>query len=94
MPEVDAGITILYDHAMSTARKYTVHLPSDLVESAQRETGAGVTETIRQGLERLRRDRFYAQMIALRGKIDFTGFDLAELREDKDYGWDASDPKT
>jgi len=78
---------------MTAMRKITVHLSADLVESAQAATGAGVTETIRQGLERLRRERFYAQMKALRGKIDFSGFDLDELREDKVYDWEEADRK-
>lgn len=79
---------------MSALRKITVHLPSDLVESAQAATGAGVTETIRQGLEQLKRERFYAQMKALRGKIDFSDFNLDELREDKVYDWETVEPKT
>ena len=74
---------------MTALRKITVHVPADLVESAQAAPGAGVTETVRQGLEVLRRQLFYAQMKALRGKVDFTGFDLAELREDKVYDWEA-----
>lgn len=78
---------------MTALRKITVHLPIDLVQSAQEATGAGVTETIRQGLEKLKRERFYAQMKALRGKIDFTGFDLEELREDKVYDWDVKEPR-
>lgn len=78
---------------MTAMRKITVHLPADLVEGAQAATGAGVTETIRQGLERLRRERFYAQMKALRGKVDFGDFDLNELREDKVYDWEEADRK-
>ena len=78
---------------MTALRKITVHLPVDLIEGAQAATGAGLTETIRQGLEKLKREQFYAQMKALRGKIDFSGFDLDELREDKVYDWEATDPK-
>lgn len=78
---------------MSATRKITVHLPADLVEAAQAATGAGVTETVRQGLEKLRRERFYSMMKALRGKVDFSDFDLDELREDKEYGWGVSEPK-
>jgi hypothetical protein len=73
---------------MSALRKITVHVPADLVDSAQEATGAGVTETVRQGLEALRRQRFYAQMKALRGKVDFSGLDLDALREDKIYDWE------
>ena len=74
---------------MTALRKITVHLPADLIEGAQAATGAGVTETVRQGLDKLRREEFYRQMRALRGKVDFGDLSLDELREDKDYGWDA-----
>jgi hypothetical protein len=79
---------------MAALRKITVHLPADLIDGAQAATGAGVTETIRQGLEKLKREQFYAQMKALRGKIDFSDFDLDELREDKVYDWEPTVPKT
>ncbi len=73
---------------MSALRKITVHLPHDLVDGAQAATGAGLTETVRQGLEKIRREEFYRQMKALRGKVDFGDLSLDELRQDKDYGWD------
>ncbi len=73
---------------MVAVRKITAILPSDLLEAAQNATGAGVTETLRQGLESLKRREFGRMMLELRGKVDFSGFDLEELREDKDYGWD------
>lgn len=73
---------------MTALRKITVHLPADLIEGAQAATGQGVTETVRQGLDKLRREEFYRQMRALRGKVDFGDLSLDELREDKDYGWD------
>lgn len=74
--------------AMPIVRKITASLPVDLLEAAQNATGAGVTETLRQGLESLKRREFGRMMLELRGKIDFSGFDLDELREDKVYGWD------
>jgi hypothetical protein len=74
---------------MSAVRKITIHLPVDLIEDAQAASGAGVTETVRQGLEALKRERFYAMMKDLRGKIDFSGFDLEALREDKTCDWES-----
>ena len=71
---------------MSAVRKITAILPAELLEAAQNATGAGVTETLRQGLESLRRQAFGRMMLELRGKVDFGGFDLDELREDKVYG--------
>ena len=64
-----------------------------MVTCSKPAVGAGVTETVRQGLEKLKRERFYAMMKALRGKVDFSDFDLDELREDKEYGWGVSEPK-
>jgi len=86
-------MSLWQDIGMSATRKITVHLPADLVDAAQAATGAGLTETVRQGLEKLKREQFYSMMKALRGKVDFSDFDLDELREDKDYGWGVSEPK-
>ena len=52
-------------------RKITVHVPADLLAAAQAETGEGVTETVRRGLELLRRARAYRELAKLRGKIKF-----------------------
>jgi antitoxin component of MazEF toxin-antitoxin module len=55
----------------SETRKITVHIPADLLEAAQAETGQGVTETVRQGLELLKRARAYRQLREMRGKFTF-----------------------
>ena len=57
---------------MTALRKITVHLPAELIDGAQAATGAGITETVRQGLEKLRREQFYRRMEALRGKTRTT----------------------
>jgi len=67
---------------MLETRKVTVHLPQDLLESAMEETGKGVTETIREGLKRLARERAYKGLLALRGKVKFR-YTAAELRGDE-----------
>ena len=36
---------------MAPTRKVTVHLPDELLERAQRSTGKGLTDTIREGLK-------------------------------------------
>lgn len=73
---------------MSAVRKITAILPADLLDAAQNATGAGVTETLRQGLESLKRQAFGRKLLELQGTVDFSGFDLDELREDKVYGLD------
>jgi hypothetical protein len=50
--------------------------------AAQKETGEGVTETVRKGLELLRRAHAYRQMEKLRGKVKFD-FSVDELRDDR-----------
>jgi len=56
---------------MEQIRKITVHVPADLLEAAQKETGEGVTETVRKGLELLRRHQAYRELEKLRGKVKF-----------------------
>ena len=52
-------------------RKVTVHLPADLLAIAQKETGEGVTETLRRALEMLTRAHAYRELAKLRGKVKF-----------------------
>ena len=69
-------------HLMEQIRKITVHIPAGLLAAAQKETGEGVTETVRKGLELLRRAHAYRQMEKLRGKVKFD-FSVDELRDDR-----------
>lgn len=67
---------------MARLKKITVHVPEELLKSAQKE-GEGITETVRQALELRARDRAYDRLRALRGKVKFS-VSLEELREDRD----------
>jgi hypothetical protein len=67
---------------MGTARKITVEIPSDLLEKAQEASGAGITETVRTGLQLLAASGVYADLRKLRGKFRFSRT-LAELRDDR-----------
>lgn len=62
-------------------RKITVHVSADLLAEAQKETGEGVTETVRRGLEMLRRAHAYRELAKLRGKVKFA-LTADELRGD------------
>jgi hypothetical protein len=70
---------------MSEMRKITAFVPAELLASAQAYTGEGVTETLRQGLEKLAHQAFYDRLRALKGKVKFDDFDLAELRRDREF---------
>lgn len=63
-------------------RKITVHVPAALLAAAQSETGEGVTETVRKGLELLKRARAYKELAKLRGKIKFD-LSLDDIRHDR-----------
>ena len=67
---------------MNTARKITVEIPEDLLEKAQQASGAGVTQTVRAGLQLLAASRAYSQLRQLRGKVKFSRT-LAELKADR-----------
>lgn len=68
------------NYGMEHIRKITVHVPADLLSDAQKETGEGVTETVRKGLELLKRAYAYREMAKLRGKVKFA-LTADELRE-------------
>jgi Arc/MetJ-type ribon-helix-helix transcriptional regulator len=67
---------------MNTARKITVEIPEDLLEKAQQASGAGVTQTVRAGLQLLAASRAYAQLRQQRGRVKFSRT-LAELKADR-----------
>jgi hypothetical protein len=69
---------------MTEMRKITAILPAELLAVAQAQTGVGVTETLRLGLERIARETFYSRLRALRGKVKLD-IDVDELRRDRDF---------
>jgi hypothetical protein len=68
--------------AMGTARKITVEVPEELIEKAQRASGAGITETVRAGLGLLAASPTYARLRQLRGKVRFSRT-AAKLKSDR-----------
>ncbi len=69
---------------MTEMRKITAFVPADLLASAQAYTGEGVTETLRQALEKLAHQAFYDKLRSLKGKVKFD-VSLDELREDRAF---------
>jgi hypothetical protein len=67
---------------METARKITVEIPADLLDKAQRASGAGITQTVRAGLQLIAASETYARLRQLRGKVRFTQT-LADLKADR-----------
>jgi hypothetical protein len=67
---------------METARKITVGVPAELLERAQRASGAGITETVRTGLQLVAASHAYAKLRQLRGKVRFSRT-VAELKADR-----------
>jgi hypothetical protein len=67
---------------MLPERKITVHVPEDLLERAQKSSGQGITETVRQGLRLVAAGETFRQVARLRGQVKFS-IDLARLREDR-----------
>jgi SAM-dependent MidA family methyltransferase len=66
---------------MST-QKITVHVDRALLRRARKQTGKGVSGTIRQGLELVAASEAYERLRALRGKVTFS-VDLKALRADR-----------
>jgi hypothetical protein len=67
---------------METTLKITVEVPPELLEKAQRASGAGITQTIRSGLQLVAASHTYARLRALRGKVGFSRA-TAKLKADR-----------
>jgi hypothetical protein len=70
------------DGMMNTTRKITVEVPLELLERAQEASRAGVTQTVRTGLQLVAASRTYARLRKLRGKVRFSR-PAAELKADR-----------
>lgn len=57
-------------------------LPGDLLRRALKASGAGITPTLRLGLELVAAREAYRSLLKLKGKFDLK-IDLNELREDR-----------
>jgi len=69
---------------MSDMRKITAFIPAALLETAQANTGEGVSETLRIALEKLNYAAWCKRMLELRGKVKFE-WNLDELSEDREF---------
>jgi len=67
---------------METARKITVEIPNELLHKAQQASGAGITQTVRTGLQLLAASQAYDRLLQLRGKVRFSRT-FEELKEDR-----------
>jgi hypothetical protein len=57
---------------MDAVQKITVGIPSELLARAQRASGAGITETVRTGLQLVAASEAYASLRQMRGKVRFS----------------------
>ena len=69
-------------YGMKPERKITVYVRGDLLDKAQKAARAGVSETVRKGLELLAASEAYDGLLKMRGKVKFS-IDLSELRQDR-----------
>jgi hypothetical protein len=67
---------------MEERRKITVLVRSKLLAKAQKAARAGISETVRTGLELLAASEAYDRLLKMRGKIKFS-IGLNELRRDR-----------
>jgi hypothetical protein len=68
--------------AKKKMKKLTIIVPEDLLRRARRATHAGITPTVRQGLEILAKQDAFESLRALRGKLKL-GMTWQELRGDE-----------
>ena len=68
---------------MATARKITVEIPNELLQRAQKASGAGITQTVRTGLRLLAASQAYDDLRKMRGKVRFSRT-WQELKDDRE----------
>ena len=73
---------MVYWDVMKAVRKITLEVPADLLEKAQGASGAGITETVRTGLQLVAASRAYERLRRFRGKVRFSRT-LAKLKFDR-----------
>ncbi|HET8635819.1 MAG TPA: hypothetical protein VFL96_03130 [Acidobacteriaceae bacterium] len=66
----------------TTPKKITIEVPAELLMKAQKASGAGITQTIRTGLELVAAGKAYERLLQLRGKVRFSRT-LEELKADR-----------
>ena len=64
---------------MSGVRKITAFIPTDVIDAAVRNSGEGVTETLREALRQYNHRAAGARLLAARGTVRFE-LDWRELR--------------
>jgi hypothetical protein len=67
---------------MDAVQKITVGISAELLAKAQRASGAGITETVRTGLQLVAASEAYARLRELRGKVRFSRT-AADLKADR-----------
>lgn len=58
-----------------------MNLPTDLLKSAMKQTGEGITETVREGLKLIAAREAYLGVLGYEGRYKFS-LDLNKLRKD------------
>jgi hypothetical protein len=69
---------VFYPYGM-TSQKVTANIPSELLKSARRITGKGITLTLVEGLLELEKREKRIGLLALRGKLK-VDLDLKKIR--------------
>ncbi len=64
---------------MTDMRKITAILPEPILEMAMKNSGAGLTETLREALQQYNHHAASQRLLSMRGKIKFA-LDWRELR--------------
>jgi Arc/MetJ-type ribon-helix-helix transcriptional regulator len=80
---VNYGTDYGHDEAhVAVAKKITVDVPEDLLREAQAQTGEGISETVRRGLQLLAAAQAFRDVRSLRGKVKFSKT-ITELKDDE-----------
>ena len=73
-------LMIIHTYDMTAMKRITANLPAELLDEAMETTGKGITDTLTEGLELVRRTRAYRKAMELKGRLELE-IDLEGSRE-------------
>jgi hypothetical protein len=77
---IDKHTYVCHDLNVNKAKRITANLPEDLLNEATSVTKKGITETLIQGLQLIKRSGAYRKAQGLKGKLDIS-IDIDKSRE-------------
>lgn len=82
LDHIDCWYLIWFVRIMEATGKITLEVPAGLLDKARRASDAGITQTVRTGLQLVAASEAYDQLRRMKGKVRFSRT-VAQLKSDR-----------